>query len=184
MPSKDEIIRFAEQHYIEHGYLNQGFITPACVAREFQIRMAEAVTLFLALEADGLLKRRNCNMDWTFELPVARRRCLIDENDLAQLWDTNGGRCFYPSDPQYGEITKVMAATAPTQPAADKAVVIYGFGEAPRAKALGYTMKEVIHGTPEDIRRKFHGEDVIAVTGAALHGKPHQHEYAIFRPGA
>lgn len=61
-------------------------------------------------------------------------------------------------------------------------IQIFGFGEAPRAAALGYVMREVIVGTADQISERFEG-DLIAVTGAAVHGQPGAFEFAIFTKG-
>ena len=58
---------------------------------------------------------------------------------------------------------------------------IYGFGTAPEAAKLGYSIREVVVGTEDDIKSKFSG-DLIAVKGAAIFGQDGQNEWAIMSP--
>ena len=60
-------------------------------------------------------------------------------------------------------------------------IQIFGFGEAPRASALGYSIQQLAHGSEAEIRERFAG-DLIAVQGPALHGHPGMYEWAIMAP--
>lgn len=53
-----------------------------------------------------------------------------------------------------------------------------GFGQAPEAAKLGYSIQELAHGTEIEIIQRFAG-DLIAVKGAALQNHEGSHEWAI-----
>lgn len=54
----------------------------------------------------------------------------------------------------------------------------FGFGEAPEAAKLGYSLRELVHGTEDEISQRFTG-DLIAVKGAVLHDQSGSYEWAI-----
>lgn len=56
---------------------------------------------------------------------------------------------------------------------------ILGFGEAPKATAMGYVMTETVFATEDEIAQRKHG-DFVAVKGARLAGSPGMFEFAIF----
>ena len=58
---------------------------------------------------------------------------------------------------------------------------VFGFGEAPAAAKLGYTIREVVDGTEEEIKARFSG-DLIAVKGASIFGRDGSNEWAIMAP--
>jgi len=63
----------------------------------------------------------------------------------------------------------------------ERKVRIYGFGEAPEAAKLGYSIRQVVVGTEEEIKTQFSG-DVIAVKGASIFGREGANEWAIMTP--
>lgn len=115
---KTAILALADHRYIREGFMYQGETNPNHLCRDLHLDEDRAIDLLESLEKEGKLVRRQCKAAWSYELPVARRRELIDEHNLAALWIKNGGGCFYPLDPEYGEITKVMRATANRTPQA------------------------------------------------------------------
>lgn len=57
---------------------------------------------------------------------------------------------------------------------------IYEFGTAPQATSEGYAFKGVVHSTAHELLEKHKDEDLIFVTGCALHGDPSRFEFARF----
>ncbi|MNG34421.1 hypothetical protein D3C84_1208980 [compost metagenome] len=65
-----------------------------------------------------------------------------------------------------------MLATHPT---------LYGFGEAPKARADGFALFVTLaQGTEGEVNAKYLGQGVALVVGAAVYGAPGHHEYGVF----
>lgn len=62
--------------------------------------------------------------------------------------------------------------------------LICEFGTAPDQAAEGYTnMLGVVHGTDDQVARRYARQDVRLVRGAAIFGQPGAYEFAVLVPG-
>ena len=98
--SKEQIIEIFEQEYIKWGYLYSGS-TSGTILNSIQNRK-----LIWELVSEGKLQKRDCD-GLAFELVIKRRKQLIKEYDLSNVWEKNAPY-FYPNQEPYGEVWKVL----------------------------------------------------------------------------
>ena len=90
-----------EKHYLKNGYIHSGMI-PFNAAPVISFDYS----VYRELIDAGLLQKRDCN-GYAFELTVPARKKLIDEYNLAEVWEADPhGRAFYPNRHD-GEVSKV-----------------------------------------------------------------------------
>lgn len=82
-------------------------------------------------------------------------------------------------------VKPLPAPEIPVQSSVDNPVrpgpVIYEFGTAPKATALGYILETLTHGDEAMVLAKFQNQDVILVKGASLFGKDTEYEFGVFK---
>ncbi len=100
-----QIMKLFEKDYVEKGYIYSGSIP---INASWLYHNRGNLDRLLKLVKKGKIVQRECK-GCSFELPVERRRELIEKHGLAEKWEKKAPY-FYPNGP-YGEVTCVFGRT-------------------------------------------------------------------------
>jgi len=99
------ILKAMEKEYIEKGFMYSGCMSIHELREIAGERVFDVVSEMMK---EGLIERRNCEA-LAYELPKEKRKQLILEHNLAQVWEEKAP-FFYPNAP-YGEVAEVFDLT-------------------------------------------------------------------------
>ncbi len=102
----ERVLNFMRGEYIRDGYLYSACAAPDYIACKLRADYQETVAAIEELIAKGKLQKRNCAA-LNYELTPRERHTLIEEHNLAKVWEQGEGRWFRPNDKEYGEISNV-----------------------------------------------------------------------------